>query len=40
MQSKSREPHTLADLNNVQQTDLGDMNEHCIPFDIPYLVSP
>ena len=30
----------LADLDNVQQTDIGDMHEHCIPIDIRYLASP
>ena len=29
----------LADLNNVQQTDISDIHEHCISFNISYLIS-
>ena len=30
----------LTDLNNVQQTDISDINERCIPINILYLTSP
>ena len=30
----------LTDLNNAQQTDISDTHEHCVPLDIPYLISP
>ena len=30
----------FTDLNNVQQTDISDIHEHCIPLDIRYLISP
>ena len=40
IQSKSKESHILTDLNNVQQTDISDIHEHCIPLNIPYLISP
>ena len=30
----------LADLNNVQQTDISDIYEHYISLNIPYLISP
>ena len=30
----------LLELSNVQQTDISDMHVHCIPLDIPYLMSP
>ena len=30
----------LKDLNNVQEADINDIHDHCIPLDIPYLISP
>ena len=30
----------LADLNNVQQTDVSDIHEQYIPLSISYLTSP
>ena len=34
IQSKSKESHMLVDLNNVQQTDISDIHEHCTPLNI------
>ena len=28
----------LGDLNNVQQIDISEIREHCIPLDIQYLM--
>ena len=33
-------PYTYRLKNNVQQTDINEIYEHCIPVDIPYLISP
>ena len=40
IQSESKESHMLLELSNVQQTDISDMHVHCIPLEIPYLISP
>ena len=37
---KSKDSHMIADLNHVQQNDISDLHKHCIPLDIPYLISP
>ena len=39
-QSKSNLSQRPGDLNNDQVTDIRDIHDHCIPLDVPYLLSP